>query len=1282
MPAWHQNTGAIKLTRIAGALITLLGLAVLAGFAFDIHALIQIRPDWAEMKMTSAILFSLTGLCLYELPERRGQIRWLSFATGCLALLLLMYGNTRINSVLCFIGSSSCIFLLTFTDHHFKRVRALSITIIAGAILAGGAIALIGYMGGYSDIFPLNHTGKMAVHSAVTFVILGALLATIAIIDSGRDLLWLPLPVFLMLLMLVLPIMKVMERQDMQKYKELSRVHAAMTGEVTKETAEDVYLAIEQVARKWSAEPELVEEKWHEDAEFYLTNFPMIDQISLIDQEGMVVRYAGREPAGEAYTNIFSFEENRRHVFDNVRRTQMPQISDAVVSVEGQPGHIYIQPLAGAEGANLYVAAFININKFFETVFVTSNNIAIHNEYSLHIFHQDKIIFSRGVLDQDAAPEFAGTAEVNIFGESWRLELTPHRSIYGDDRFFGYGEVFVACLLLIMSLAFFFMLKARDSQRKTDEFNVRMVNQKNFLDTLIDNLPIAIFAKDVRDNYKYMLINKYAERIFGFAQADALGKTDYDFFPKEESDFFLSVDRDVIHGRKIVDVPMEKVSTPEGPIKAHTLKVPIMNEHGEPVILLGMAEDITDKYRIQEELTAAKDEAERANQAKSDFLANMSHEIRTPMNGIMGMAHLLKASKLDARQRHYTETIEHSSESLLQIINDILDFSKIEAGKMELEEISFDFQSLCEEVAEMMALRTQEKNLEFFHRFRRECPQRLLGDPGRLRQILFNLCSNAIKFTERGYVLLDLQVLKKTSDKVTMCMSVQDTGIGIPKEKIAKIFEKFDQADTSTTRRYGGTGLGLTITRQLVEMMGGTISLESKAGEGTSFKCIIDFALPDAETGKDKKAGKIDFGDIQMRILIVDDNRISCEILEDVLKTVGIEVTIEMNQQRVIPLLCEAKASGQEYDFVLLDYVMPGLTGVELAHRIKDTPELAGLQTILATSQPTRSDAEGVKEAGVKGYLTKPLRPAELLSVIATLWEAKTLGLTLDMVTRYTIREGKVKALGAQIHYREVSILVAEDNPVNQEVMIGMLENLGIEAAIACNGSEAFSMARAKHYDLIFMDCQMPEMDGFEATMLIRRANAALGSVPIIALTANVMKGDRERCLAAGMNDYLGKPINEEELQEMIVKWIPEEKKSQPAEPVAKSATQQPALVSADKEGGHIDMPTLQKLQKALKTRFPATLRTFIISSSSLLERLDAAVANQDVSEVREAAHSLKSSGQMGATEMYRLSVVLEESAKQGDLSHSVQDLGELRQEAAHVHLQLENILADLEQSA
>lgn len=1240
--------------------------------------------------MTSAILFCLTGLSLCLLPTHRKQVRILTIFTVVQALMMLVYADTRINSIFCFLGILFSIFLLTYISSKLEKLRFRSVILASGTVMSVGAIGLIGYMSGYGDIFPLNYTGQIAVHSAISFILIGGLLASVAIWDSRRDLLWLPLPALLMMVLLAAPVMKVIEKEDQVKFKGHSDVHATLTAEVMTETAKDLLLSLEQLSRKWREQPEISEEAWAEDGAFYFEHFSMLDNIFWIDNEGVVQRYVARAANDQDYVKEFSFEENRRAAFDRAMQTGKPQITGDVISSLGHSGHIYIYPLVNRTGRNGYLAAFINADKFLEFVFNKSNAVSIHNEYAMQVYQKDKLIFDRGTESNDALDyDFVGVNTLNVYGDEWRIELIPKISVFKTDRFFDYKEIVVFGLLGIISLTLFFMMKARDSERKANESGSKMRNQKSFLDTLIDNLPIAIFAKDVRNDYKYMLINKYAERIFGLSQAEAIGKSDYDFFPREESEGFLAQDRKVIEGRKIVDIPMERVTTPEGPIKCHTLKVPIINEDGEPIILLGLAEDITEKYEIQEQLKVAKEGAERANQAKSDFLANMSHEIRTPMNGIMGMAHLLKASKLDARQRHYTETIEHSSEALLQIINDILDFSKIEAGKMELEEIAFDFQSLCEEVAEMMALRTQEKNLEFFHRFRHDCPSRLVGDPGRIRQILFNLCSNAIKFTERGYVLLDLQVLAQNEERVTLCISVQDTGIGIPPEKLSKIFEKFDQADTSTTRRYGGTGLGLTITRQLVEMMRGRIKVESQPGQGTSFKCTMEFVLPDAETGRDKKEAKVEFNDINMRILLVDDNQISLEILEDVLTSVGIHVDTEMNQQRVLPLLCEAQANGEGHDFVILDYVMPGFTGVELARQIKDTPELEGLQTILATSQPTRSDAEGVKEAGVKGYLTKPLRPAELIAVISTLWEAKTLDLKLDMVTRYTIREGKVKAIGAQMQYQEVSILVAEDNPVNQEVMIGMLENAGIELAIAKNGAEAFSMARAKKYDMIFMDCQMPEMDGFEATSLIRRTSAALANIPIIALTANVMKGDREKCLAAGMNDYLGKPINEEELQEMIMKWLPEEKKtgtpvSEPFAPSLAQAEAAPLILNEkeESEGGSIDMETLDKLQKALKTRFSTTLRTFINSSTSLIERLEAAVANQDVGEVREAAHSLKSSGQMGASEMYRLAVVLEESAKQGDLSHSPEDLGKLRQETECVHRKLETLLSELDKSA
>ncbi len=681
------------------------------------------------------------------------------------------------------------------------------------------------------------------------------------------------------------------------------------------------------------------------------------------------------------------------------------------------------------------------------------------------------------------------------------------------------------------------------------------------------------------------------------------------------------------------------------------------NEDGRVVRLVGAHTDVTEIERGKIELQKAKNGADSANRAKSDFLANMSHEIRTPMNGVIGMTHLLLETALDSRQMHYAQTIGHSADSLLQIINDILDFSKIEAGKMELENIPFDFQQLCEEVSELMFIRTQEKDIEFLLSWKPGCPSFLSGDPGRIRQVLINICGNAIKFTDKGHVLLDVECLSVIDHHANMMVSVSDTGIGIDKAHQDKIFNKFDQADTSTTRKYGGTGLGLAITHQLVTLMGGVIKVESAPGKGSTFSFLLTLPCAEEKDVLSRRIARHEFDGSGLRALVVDDNHVACEIMEKYLKATGMDVEVENNPLHAIERLDHASAQGRAFSFAILDFAMPGLDGVSLAAAITSKDQYKDLSIVLVTSQPGRSDANIITRSGIKAYLTKPARPSELSIVLGTLRDAVKRNVSIPLVTRYSINEmnGRTESK-VKPYFKDVKILLAEDNQTNQEVLSAVLESYGITTVITQDGAEAVARWQPGEFKLIFMDCQMPVMDGFEATRKLRQEKDEQDII-IIALTANVMKGDREKCLQAGMNDYLGKPVDDKELEDMLLKWLPEESR---APRPARTKTAASGIILPPT----IDQNALEKLRIVAGDKFGSIVNTFIGNVRRLMDAIDKAYEAKDADAMMRAAHSLKSSGgQMGAMRLQELMGHIEAIARNGDVTEAERFYADARAE-------------------
>ncbi len=572
-----------------------------------------------------------------------------------------------------------------------------------------------------------------------------------------------------------------------------------------------------------------------------------------------------------------------------------------------------------------------------------------------------------------------------------------------------------------------------------------------------------------------------------------------------------------------------RVIRPDGDIRwIHARCFPVCDSEGKFLRTVGIAEDITEQRRVLEAVRAAQAAAEAASRVKSEFLANMSHEIRTPMNGILGMTELALDTDLTQEQREYLTAVKSSGDALLRVLNDILDFSKVEAGKLDLELIEFSLQDCVGETVKALAVRAHEKGLELAYQVGPEVPQRVVGDPVRLRQILTNLVGNAIKFTPEGEVVLTLSAAPGDNGKISLNFTIKDTGIGIPPEKQVGIFQPFVQADASTTRTYGGTGLGLAISAQLIALMGGQVSVESAQGEGSCFQ----FTIPVAVAQETTQRPVLDRPEILVGVpvLIVDDNPTNREILVHVTRDWGMAPSAVGDGEAAIREMESALQQAKAYRVALIDVHMPGMDGFELAERLQHDPRMAGAVIMMLTSSGQRGDAARCRQLGIAAYLVKPIGSNELMqALLAVLGHNAALGhdaeVVRPLVTRHTLRED----------HRGLRILVAEDNPVNQALILRVLQKQGHVPELASNGREAVALAATGRFDLAFMDVQMPEMDGFAATAAIREREKVHGAhLPIYAMTAHAIKGDKERCLAAGMDGYISKPVEFSKIQQVL----------------------------------------------------------------------------------------------------------------------------------------------------
>ena len=868
-------------------------------------------------------------------------------------------------------------------------------------------------------------------------------------------------------------------------------------------------------------------------------------------------------------------------------------------------------------------------------VLIDQNKFYDCNPAALHIFECDKKEEFCSLCPQDLSPEFQSDGQPSLDLASQKIEDAFTK---GSSHFewvhlkIKSREVFAADVLLTpMVLNGKKVLQGviRDiTQRKLAEEKLR--NSEEKYRGIIENMQDVFFRTDIDQNLT--MISPSGLRLLGYDSDDGLlGNKISDIFYKESEPYqkFL----DILRGNgKVANFELEIFRKDGSVIPIISSSNYYCDRNGNPLGIEGIITNISKQKRAEEQLKKAKNEAEEATRAKSEFLANMSHEIRTPMNGIMGMVELLLDTRLTENQKNLAKTIDTEAESLLAIINSILDFSKIEAGKLELDNIPFNLRLLFEDLSSTFAITAQKKGLEFISFLPAEAPERLIGDPGRLRQILINLVGNSLKFTHKGEIFIWADSFEDFGKEVKLRFCVKDTGIGIPKEKQDKIFESFSQVDGSTTRKYGGTGLGTTISRQIVTLMGGEIGVDSQPLLGSTFFFTVIFkkdrSVPD-EKPVTKGGNKFD----QLTVLVVDDNKNNRFVFSEYLKSWGCVSVEAENGPEALSILENRVSSHKKINMILSDFQMPDMDGFRFAGEIKKKDALKHIPIILLTSMGMIGDSKICKEIGINGYLTKPVRRDDLQSaMISILNNVDFTGPWHPSIplTRHTISE---------IRRAKVQILLAEDYPTNQQIALRYLTDHGFQVSLAENGRQAVDLFKTKQFDLILMDIQMPIVDGYEATRLIRELEKTAELVvaqnnpenpikitrtPIIAMTAHAIKGYREKCIEAGMDDYITKPFKKKDMIDMVEKWALREREFATA---PKSLT--PHLESSPPSSHPASAPPLN-YDKALQEFendhdfFMDVLNEFIRMAEYQLTRMDDAFIQQDFAVIQNEAHAVK----------------------------------------------------------
>jgi len=842
-----------------------------------------------------------------------------------------------------------------------------------------------------------------------------------------------------------------------------------------------------------------------------------------------------------------------------------------------------------------------------------------------NIVHPEDLSKASRLLEQhfdNKTEQYECELRIRHKDESWVWVLDSGQLVERDEN--GFPIRMIGTLLDISVRK-----KAEQLQQKTEQ---------RFLDLFrVSDDAMLLIDKD-----KFIECNLAAAQMLGYSDSEQLMQhSPAEFSPSIQADGQSSRDK----AEKMIQIALEtgvnqfewlhkKSDGTVFPVDVSLALAPMLI--GGRTVVHCIWRDLTEIKQAELDLIEAKESAEIANKTKGEFLANMSHEIRTPMNGVIGMTELLLDHELAPDQQNRALTIKRSAESLLTIINDILDFSKIEAGKLDLEILDFDLGILLEDIADSLAVRANERNLEFICSVNPTMSQWFKGDPGRIRQILTNLIGNAIKFTEQGEVSVSYQWVSNKEGRQLLRFAVKDTGIGLSQEQQAKLFQKFSQADGSTTRKFGGTGLGLAISKQLVEMMEGEIGIESEIGQGSTFWFTLDL-----ETIEEKESTAITAHDLKGEyILVVDDNETNRQVFGQFLTVWNVPHTLVESGPAALQALYDAVEQKKPYSIALVDMQMPGMSGAKLADMIRSDEQFLELSLALFTSQGQRGDAQKMHDVGFSAYLTKPIHQSELYNALLQLANLQT---DETLITRYTVRE--------QHPLFQAKVLVVDDNNINQMVAKGLLEKFGLVAELADNGQEAIDLLEKVDFDLVFMDCQMPVMDGYTATQVIRDSESVVlnHKTVVVAMTANAMQGDKEKCLDVGMDDFIAKPVDSIKLGKILEKWLLSDSDNT-------ADIKGEALVIEETNADTDEVPIFD--YAAMRERLmnddeliTIIANTFLDDMPIQIEQLKAFVEQGDIESVAAQAHKIKGAAlNVGAMAFSAIALTIEQAGKKGDM--------------------------------